>query len=180
MVDLGKIFRDEGPRLLNWIRVRLKVNEDAEDILQDVFTGAAKVLETLYSTDYLISWLYVSAKNAVIDAWRKRSKLEPELDSETLVGASTSFLNESANLNPEEIFQRARTYEVLGETIGMLPEDQKEVFLLQTVYGYTFREISELLNISINTAMSRKRYALVRLREYLGDYKDDLMQREVG
>jgi len=175
MTDLEKIFRNEGPRLLNWIRVRLKINEDAEDILQDVFAGAANVLANLHSVDYLISWLYASARNAVIDVWRGRKKQVEELSENSM-----SFFGESVIPGPEEIFQKAQTYEALEEAIEMLPEDQKEVFLLQTVYDYTFRETAELLNISINTAMSRKRYALIRLREYLEDYKDVAMQREVG
>lgn len=177
MIDLERIFRDEGPRLLNWIRVRLKVDEDAEDILQDTFAGATKVLATLCSADHLISWLYVSARNAVIDAWRGGTR---RLDSEYLSETSISLFDESVIPDPEEIFRRARTYEALEEAIEMLPEDQKEVFLLQTVYGYTFRETAGLLNISINTAMSRKRYALIRLREYLKDYKDAVVQKEVG
>lgn len=177
MTDLEKIFRNESPRLLNWIRVRLKVDEDAEDILQDVFAGAANALATLHGADYLISWLYASARNAVIDVWRGRKR---KVDSEELSETFINLFNEFVMSDPEEIFRRAETYEALEKAIEMLPEDQREVFLLQTVYGYTFRETAELLNISINTAMSRKRYALIRLREYLEDYKDVVIQKEIG
>lgn len=180
MVVLEKIFRDEGPRLLNWIRIRLKVNEDAEDILQDIFAGAASALTTLHNANNLVSWLYVSARNAVIDTWRGRDKQHFELNSEALAETSIEFFDETAVLDPEEIFRRAQTYEALEEAIEMLPESQREVFLLQTVYGYTFRETAELLNISINTAMSRKRYAIIRLREYLDNYKNIVMLQEVG
>jgi len=153
------------------------MNEDAEDILQDIFAGAINALSTLYSVDYLVSWLYASARNAVIDVWRGRKK---EVDAENLPENLINFFDESLIPGPEEIFQRAQTYEALEEAIEMLPEYQKEVFILQTVHGYTFRETAELLSISINTAMSRKRYALIRLRKYLEDYKDAAMQREVG
>jgi len=178
MTALEKIFRDEGPHLLKWIRARLKMSEDAEDILQDIFTGAANALATLHNADYLVSWLYVSARNAVTDIWRGRNKREFELDSKALAETSTSL--HSVISDPEEIFRKARTYEALEEAIEMLPENQREVFLLQTVYGYTFRETAELLNISINTAMSRKRYALIRLREYLEDHRDIAIRKEVG
>lgn len=177
MTVLEKIFRDEGPRLLNWIRVRLKMRDDAEDILQDIFAGAANALTTLRRADYLLAWLYVSARNAVIDIWRGRKKQELH-SSEASTETSINF--QTAIFGPEEIFRRAQTYEALEEAIEMLPEGQKEVFLLQTVYGYTFQETAELLDISINTAMSRKRYAIIRLRERLEDYKDIIMQREVG
>jgi len=177
MSILEKVFRDEGPRLLNWIRARLRMNEDAEDILQDIFAAAMNSLSTLYNIDNLIPWLYASARNAVIDVWRGREKqVKAEIPPETLI----NFFDESLIPGPEEVFQRAQTYEELEEAIEMLPEYQKEVFILQTVYGYTFRETAELLNISVNTAMSRKRYALIRLRKYLEDYKDVAMQREVG
>ena len=178
MTDLEKTYRDESPRLLNWIKRRLGVNEDPEDLLQDVFARAADTLEAARPVENLVSWLYASARNAVVDIWRERDRQPASYDGETLDITAESLLSESVEPGPEETFRRVQAYEALEDALDDLPDGQKEVFLLQAVDGYTFRETAELLDISINTAMSRKRYAVARLRERLGDYKDVAIRHE--
>ena len=180
MTDLEKTYRDEGPQLLNWIKRRLGVNEDSEDLLQDIFTRAAGVLEAAYPVENLLSWLYASARNAVVDTWRDRGRQPDSLstDAGDLELGPEDLLGESVSPGPHEAFRRALALEALEEALDDLPDGQREVFLLQTVDGYTFRDIAELLDISINTAMSRKRYAAARLRERLGDYKDAIERQE--
>jgi RNA polymerase sigma factor (sigma-70 family) len=178
MTDLEKTYRDEGPRLLNWIRRRLGVNEDPEDLLQDIFTRAADALTAAAPVDNLVSWLYVSARNAVVDTWREREKTPVSRDAGVLELSAENLINESVVPGPEEAFRRIEAMEALEDALDDLPDGQREVFLLQAVDGYTFRETAELLDISINTAMSRKRYAVARLRERLGDYKNAAMRQE--
>ncbi|MCK5250955.1 MAG: hypothetical protein KAJ98_13370, partial [Spirochaetaceae bacterium] len=84
MTDLEKTYRDEGPRLLNWIKRRLGVNEDPEDLLQDVFARAADALDAAGPVENLLSWLYVSARNAVVDTWREREKQPVSFDADAL------------------------------------------------------------------------------------------------
>jgi RNA polymerase sigma factor (sigma-70 family) len=178
MTDLEKTYRDESPRLLNWIKRRLGVNEDPEDLLQDVFARAADTLEAARPVENLVSWIYASARNAVVDIWRERDRQPASYDGETLDITAENLLSESVEPGPEETFRRAQAYEALEDALDDLPDGQREVFLLQAVDGYTFRETADLLDISINTAMSRKRYAVARLRERLGDYKDAAMRQE--
>ena len=71
MTDLEKTYRDESPRLLYWIKRRLGFDEDPEDLLQDIFTRAADVLDAARPVENLVSWLYTSARNAVVDVWRE-------------------------------------------------------------------------------------------------------------
>ena len=84
MTDLEKTYRDESPRLLNWIKRRLGVNEDPEDLLQDVFARAADTLEAARPVENLVSWLYTSAQNAVVDIWRERDRQPASYDGENL------------------------------------------------------------------------------------------------
>jgi RNA polymerase sigma factor (sigma-70 family) len=178
MTDLEKTYRKEGPRLLNWIRRRLGVNEDPEDLFQEIFTRAADVLDAARPVDNLVSWLYAAARNAVVDVWRERERKPGSLDSGDLEIGPENLLNESVSPGPHEAFRRVQALEALEEALDDLPDGQREVFLLQAVDGYTFRETAELLDISINTAMSRKRYAVARLRERLGDYRDAVERQE--
>lgn len=178
MTDLEKTYRDEGPRLLNWIRRRLGVNEDPEDLLQDIFARAADTLSVARPVENLVSWLYVSARNAVVDTWREREKMPASYDAEVLELSAENLLSESVEPGPEERFRKLEAMEALEDALDDLPDGQREVFLLQAVDGYTFRETAELLDISINTAMSRKRYAVARLRERLEDYKIAAMRQE--
>jgi len=178
MTDLEKTYRDESPRLLNWIRRRVGVNEDPEDLLQDVFARAANALDATRPVENLVSWLYASARNAIVDIWRERDKQPASRDVDVLETTPENLLTESVEPGPEEKFRRLEAMEALEEALDDLPDGQREVFLLQAVDGYTFRETAELLDISINTAMSRKRYAVARLRERLGDYKDASERQE--
>ena len=174
MTDLEKTYRDESPRLLNWIKRRLGVNEDPEDLLQDLFARAADALDLARPIDNLVSWLYAGARNAVVDTWREREKQPASFDADVLEMTPENLLTESVEPGPEETFRRLEAMEALEEALDDLPDGQREVFLLQAVDGYTFRETAELLDLSINTVMSRKRYAVARLRERLGDFNDTI------
>jgi len=178
MTDLERTYREESPRLLNWIRSRLGSRDDAEDLLQDVFTRAATALDAARPVDNLVSWLYASARNAVVDTWRSRDRREASVDPADLATTPESLVAESVEPGPHGAYLKTLAMEALEDAIGDLPRAQREVFLLQAVDGYTFAETAELLDISINTAMSRKRYAVAKLRERLGDFHDVLQHEE--
>jgi RNA polymerase sigma factor (sigma-70 family) len=158
--------------MLNWIRRRLGSDEDPEDLMQEVFARAARVLNAAKPVDNLVSWLYAAARNAIVDTWRQREKRPVAANAEDLDATVENLLAESVLPGPDEALLRCMALEAFEEALDDLPEQQRDVFLLQAVDGYTFREIAELLDISPNTAMSRKRYAVARLRERLADFKD--------
>ena len=168
---LERAYRTEGPRLLNWIRSRIGNLEDAEDLLQDVFSRATRSLGTAGTVDNLVAWLYASARNAVVDAWRRRGRRGEDADLENVTPES---LVAEFSEGPEAKLRRSVVAEAIEDALDDLPDDQREVFWLQAVEGCTFRELSELLDIPINTAMSRKRYAVKRLRDQLSDLRDFL------
>lgn len=178
MTDLERTYREESPRLLNWIRARLGSREDSEDLLQDVFVRASAALDPAQSMDNLVSWLYTVARNAVVDAWRSRGRRPEESDLEALEVGPEALVAESVVKGPDELYFRRLAEEALEDALDDLPDGQREVFILQAVEGYTFTEIADLLDISINTAMSRKRYAVGKLRDMLQDFKSITQQTE--
>lgn len=159
-------YRAERNKLLNWLAPRVG-DETAEDILHDVAVRAITNLDSLEPVRDLAAWLWASAKNAVIDAWRKRGRrsaageTDPD-DLDSIVdGAWGSVADES---------ERTELLAALERAIHALPPEQKEVIVAQGLWGETFKSISERTGISIETLAARKRYALAKLRVSLRDF----------
>ena len=143
-------------RLFSFIRSRVNSEEDAEDILQDVFFQFVGNADPVTE---LSGWLFRVARNKITDNYRKK---RPELIDDI------EFENELANKeNPEIIFQREMFWEHLDEVLKELPEEQREVFILHELDGIPFKEIAEITGVPVNTLISRKRYAVLELRKKL-------------
>lgn len=162
-------------RLMGFIRKRVSNEADAEDILQDVFyqfIGNTKPIEQL------TSWLFTVTKNKITDRQRKH---KPELLEDIHAGGDeensfdwTELYFEKDN-NPETDYLRNLFWETLQAALEELPENQKQVFVLNELEGVAFKEIAEQTGESVNTLISRKRYAVLHLRERLADLKQDLL-----
>lgn len=181
-VHIEKTYRQQNKKLLNFIRKSLPL-EQAEDILQDVFTQLFNGYEQIRSIENLTSWLYKTANNRIIDVKRKKT---PDLlaDQRVLQGNSDGedFLYIEDILpafsdDPEEaLFQKAIWDEIM-EALEDLPEAQKEVFVLHEFEDRSFVEISEITGEKVNTLISRKRYAVLYLREKLNEIYEQLKQQ---
>lgn len=162
-------------RLMGFIRKRVSNEADAEDILQDVFyqfIGNTKPIEQL------TSWLFTVTRNKITDRQRKH---KPELLEDIHAGGDeessfdwTELYFEKDN-NPETDYLRNLFWETLQAALEELPENQKQVFVLNELEGVAFKEISEQTGESVNTLISRKRYAVLHLRERLAGLKQDLL-----
>jgi RNA polymerase sigma factor (sigma-70 family) len=171
--DLGITYKKEHTKLLAFIKARIAAVEDAEDILQDVFIQALISLDPAEPIHNLMAWLYTVARNRIID-WYRRKKL-PITSMDTETGEVTfGELIAGSRISLEDEYIHKVVSETLIDCIEELPEEQQEVFILQAVEGRSFREIAEMLDISINTAMSRKRYAVAFLKKRLADIKQML------
>jgi len=155
-------------RLFSFIRGRVPSNDDAEDILQDVWYQLSKVVD-LDSIEQLSAWLFRVARNKVTDSYRKR---RPELlddqqytneDGETFI--RDLLLDDTPG--PEGTYLREVFWEELMEALDELPENQREVFVWNELEGQTFQEISDQTGVKLKTLISRKRYAVAHLRERL-------------
>ncbi len=170
--NITAVINDYSKRLLGFIRKRVNNNADAEDILQDVFYQLVGNTEPI---EQLTGWLFTVARNKITD---KKRKHKPELlddvyaDEEMLNWTELFF---DSNNNPETDYLRSLFWEALNNALNELPEEQKTVFVLNELEGIPFKEISERTGASVNTLLSRKRYAVLHLRERLQTLRDELI-----
>ena len=154
----------ERPRLRSFIRRRVADPRDAEDILQDVFRALVEANRLLMPIDHVTGWLYRVARNRIVDLFRERTS-EPLLLEDLLP---------SPDAGPEAEYARTVLLEALEQAIAELPADQRDVFIAHELEGRSFKEMAAATGVSVNTLLSRKRYAVLRLRERLRSTYDDM------
>jgi RNA polymerase sigma factor (sigma-70 family) len=173
-------FLREKDRLLGFIRNRVANAEEAEDILQDVFYQFIAGYETIESLDRITSWLFSVARNKIIDRYRRESSRPKR----TEFGVSSGY-DDDAPLTlqeilpdlgntPEDSYLREMIWDAILVALDDIPEEQREIFIQNEIEEKSFREISEESGISINTLLSRKRYAILSLRKRLQRLYDEI------
>jgi RNA polymerase sigma factor (sigma-70 family) len=164
------VIQREGRRLLQFIRKRVEDEGDAEDILQDVFYDLTEAYRLMPPIEQAGAWLYRVARNRIIDRFRKK---KPEAFGEIPAGAHEEErlrfeeLLPSPDAGPEAAYARGVLLEELQAALEELPEEQREVFVSHEMEGRSFKELAEETGLSINTLLSRKRYAVLHLRRRL-------------
>lgn len=177
--SLKLTIEKERKRLLDFIRRRVPTQEDAEDILQDVFYELVNTYRLMKPVEQMASWLFTVARNKITDRYRKKKpdSLEQHFgirsgdDGERLNIAD--FLPANSN-SPETEMMRDAITEGLMAALEQLPAEQREVFIMHEIEDKSFQEISEKTGVNVNTLLSRKRYAVLFLRERLKDLYADL------
>jgi RNA polymerase sigma factor (sigma-70 family) len=176
---ISEVVKREQSRLRNFISRRVPDPRDAEDILQDVFYELVEANRLLMPIDHVTGWLFQVARNRIIDLFRKR---KPESFSDAgLEGDEGEVLRfedllPSADAGPEARFARRLLLEELELAIEELPEEQREVFVGHELEGRSFKEMAAATGVSVNTLLSRKRYAVLHLRERLQNAYDEFMK----
>lgn len=175
-------FRKEKGKLLSFIRNRVSSTEEAEDILQDVFYQFVSGFEAIGSIDRIPSWLYSVARNKIIDRYR-RNAVRPKTASfeGSLAGGEDAPLTLQEILpdldnTPEGTLLRDAIWEEIMLALEELPAEQREIFIQNEIEERSFREIAERTGVSINTLLSRKRYAILALRKRLQRFYEDLIK----
>jgi len=163
-----------GKRLFGFIRSRVKNDEDAEDILQDVWYQLSSIIDT-EPIEQLSAWLFRVSRNRIVDKKRKQTPqsiedLAYEDEQGEMVFPETML---SDVMNPETEFEQAYLKEMFFIALAELPEKQREVFVLNELEDLTLQEIADKTGESIKTIISRKRYAVARLRERLQEIYDE-------
>lgn len=173
-------FLREKDRLLSFIRNRVSSVEEAEDILQDVFYQFVAGYDTIESLDRVTSWLFSVARNKIIDRYRRDSARPQRADFGIHAGSEDDtpltlqeILPDFGN-TPEDSYFRETMWDAVMDALDELPAEQREVFILNELEEKGFREISEETGISINTLLSRKRYAILALRKKLQKLYDEI------
>ena len=170
------VVKQEQSRLRNFIRRRVPDSRDADDILQEVFYELVEANRLLMPIEHVTGWLFRVARNRITDLFRKR---KPESLSD-VVAASVDEepllledLLPSPDAGPDALYARSVLLEELEDALDELPDEQREVFVGHEIEGRSFKEMSAESSVSVNTLLSRKRYAVLHLRERLQSIYDE-------
>lgn len=171
--------RQNRRKLFNFIRKNVG-DADAEDILQDVFAQFVVGYDNLQSIERVSSWLFTTARNRITDLYRKRKPVPftdrefPNADEEGQPLTLEEILPDMSDLPDQEYF-RTIVWDAIQEALDQLPEEQRQVFVWHEFEDYSFKEISEMTSLSVNTLISRKRYAILYLRKRLQELYNEFI-----
>jgi RNA polymerase sigma factor (sigma-70 family) len=189
---IADVFNTYRHRLLKFIRSRTRFIEDAEDILQDVFYQFTRANELAQPIEQTAAWLYRATRNRIIDKHRKKrdDPLPAVYDEDGQNGdfSSGEYIFEEIaaiiyddNTTPETEYLRSLIIDEIQNALEGLPEDQRIVFELTEIVGFSVKEVAEETAVPVNTVLSRKHYAVQRLRKRLAElYNDTMSWRMVG
>jgi len=170
---VGIVYKTERKRLLGYIQKRIPESIEAEDILQDIFYQLTLGFRDLQRIENLTAWIYKVADNRIIDLFRKKKPViinynDPAKDDEDGPILLEDILPDLGS-TPEEDELKEMIWETIEETLSDMPEEQRSVFVSHEFEEMSFKEISEKTGIGVNTLISRKRYAVLALRERLNE-----------
>ena len=174
---ISEVVKREQSRLRNFIRRRVPDPRDAEDILQDVFYELVEANRLLMPIDHVTGWLFRVARNRITDLFRRKKR---ESFSDTVAANEDDDLLQledllpSPDAGPEALYARNVLLDELELAVDELPEGQREVFVAHELEGRSFKEIAAETGVNVNTLLSRKRYAVLRLRQRLQSIYDEL------
>jgi RNA polymerase sigma factor (sigma-70 family) len=174
--QISEIVGEERSRLRNFIRRRVPDPRDAEDVLQEVFYELVEANRLLMPIEHVTGWLFRVARNRITDLFRKKKP-------ETFSGAAVEDENgdvlkiedllPSPDAGPEALYARQVLLDELELALDELPDEQREVFIAHELEGRSFKEMAAETGVSVNTLLSRKRYAVLHLRERLQSIYDE-------
>jgi RNA polymerase sigma factor (sigma-70 family) len=178
--QISEIIAQQRSRLRNFIRRRVPDPSDAEDIVQEVFYELVEANRLLMPIEHVTGWLFRVARNRITDLFRKK---KPESFSDAAVegeGGEVLQIEDllpSPDAGPEALYVRNVILDELELALDELPKEQRNVFVAHELDGRSFKEISAETGVSVNTLLSRKRYAVLHLRERLQVIYDEFIQR---
>jgi RNA polymerase sigma factor (sigma-70 family) len=173
---ISEIVAKERSRLRNFIRRRVPDPSDAEDIVQEVFYELVEANRLLMPIEHVTGWLFRVARNRIIDLLRKK---KPQAFSDAAVeGEGGEMLQiedllPSPDAGPEALYFRHVLLDELELALDELPEEQHDVFVAHELEGRSFKDLAAETGVSVNTLLSRKRYAVLHLRERLQSIYDE-------
>jgi RNA polymerase sigma factor (sigma-70 family) len=178
--QISEVVTEQRSRLRDFIRRRVPNPTDAEDIVQEVFYKLVEANRLLMPIDHVTGWLFRVARNRITDLFRKK---KPETFSGAAVEDETGELLgiedllPSPDAGPEALYFRNVFLDELEFALGELPREQREVFVAHELEERSFKELSASSGVSVNTLLSRKRYAVLHLRERLQSIHEEFMKK---
>ena len=178
--QISEVIAEERSRLRSFIRRRVPNEADVEDLLQEVFYELVEAHRLLVPIDYVTGWLFRVARNRITDLFRKK---RPENFTDRAVRDEEGELLRiedllpSPDAGPEALYFRNLLLDELKLALGELPAEQREVFVAHELEGRSFKELSAESGVSVNTLLSRKRYAVIHLRQRLQNIHDEFTKK---
>ena len=168
--SLSILINRHQSKIYGFIYSKLSDRDIADDIFQDTFI---KVIKTLKSNSYneegkFLPWVMRISHNLIIDHYRKNKKMPMFRETEDF--SIFSIMSDNVP-NIESQLITSQVESDLRKLIEELPEDQKEVLVMRMYQDLSFKEISELTGVSINTALGRMRYAIMNLRKVIDKHQ---------
>ena len=177
--QISDVVYRERIRLRNFVRKRVPDAGDAEDILQDVLYELVQAYRLMQPIEHAGAWLYRVARNRIVDFFRKKrlaalgDALAESADDEGVL--TLEDLLPSPDAGPEAAYARRVLLQELNAALDELPREQRDVFIAHEIDGRSFKELASETGLSVNTLLSRKRYAVLHLRKRLKQINDELM-----
>ncbi len=178
--QISEVVAEQRGRLRNFIRRRVPDPADAEDIVQEVFYELVEANRLLMPIEHVTGWLFRVARNRITDLFRK--KKPQTFGDAAFVDEAGELLHiedllPSPDAGPEALYFRNALLDELEFALGELPDEQREVFVAHELEGRSFKELSAETGVGVNTLLSRKRYAVLHLRERLQSIHDEFMKK---
>ena len=174
--QIADVIAKERPRLRSFIRRRVANDADADDLLQDVFAELVEAYRLLMPIDFVTGWLFRVARNRITDLFRKK---KPEALSDAFREDEDGDLIDVEDLlpspeaGPEAQYIRSLLFAEMKQALAELPSEQRDVFIAHELEGRSFKELAAESGVSVNTLLSRKRYAVLHLRKRLQTVHDE-------
>ena len=178
---ISEAVRRDYPGLRAFIRKRVADQSDAEDILQDVFYELVEAYRMMKPVEQVTAWLFRVARNRITDLFRRRTREARAAEPAKFNAEGEELLLDellpSPDAGPDAAYARGVLVEALDDALEELPAEQRDVFVAHELMGYSFKDLAEQSGVSVNTLLSRKRYAVLHLRERLQSVYDEFSRR---
>ena len=179
-MKIDETVREEGGRLLGFIRKFVPDKADAEDIMQDVFYQLAISYDDIRSVDKISGWLFRVARNKITDKFRKKKpenfsqlKFQSDFSDGEPVGLE-QLIPDLSHL-PDEDYLRDVIWQTIESALDKMPAAQRDVFIKHELEQKSYKEMEVIFNENINTLLSRKRYAIQFLRKELETFYNEIL-----
>jgi RNA polymerase sigma factor (sigma-70 family) len=178
---ISDAVRRDYPGLRAFIRKRVADQSDAEDILQDVFYELVEAYRMMKPVEQVTAWLFRVARNRITDLFRRRTREARATEPAKFNAEGEELLLDellpSPDAGPDAAYARGVLVEALDDALEELPAEQRDVFVAHELMGYSFKDLAEQSGVGVNTLLSRKRYAVLHLRERLQSMYDEFSRR---
>ena len=177
--SIREVVEENGKRLFDFIRQRVNKTEEAEDIFQDVLFELTASYRMMQPIEKMAAWLFKVARNKIIDTYRKKKTLL--LDDQLIYQGSgeddqlylADLIRGSAE-SPDAEFDQDLIWNAIEQALEGLPKEQREVFMKHELEGISYKQMAKETGESVNTLLSRKRYAILALRKSLQNLYDEM------